>query len=227
MKISGFQKLTLLDFPDKVACIVFVSGCNFRCPFCHNASLVTHIEDSYIEADEIFSYLKKRSGMLDGVVISGGEPTLYSDLPQFIREVKALGFSVKLDTNGTNPEMLRELISENLLDYIAMDIKNTFDKYAVTVGLDSFDTAPIKESIELIMGSNVPYEFRTTVVDTLHNVEDIEEIAQYIEGASAYFLQNFVDSGDVICDSLSPVSAEKTAQMLDFASHYAKKAKIR
>lgn len=227
MKIIGFQKMTLLDFPDKVACIVFTAGCNFRCPFCHNASLVTHIQDEEIDKQEVFVYLKKRVGMIDGVVISGGEPTIHSDLPDFIREIKDLGFAVKLDTNGTNPSMLKHLIEENLCDYVAMDIKNSFDKYALTCGLDSVDVDSVKESINLLLNSNIAYEFRTTVVDPLHNEADIEQIAQYIGGASAYYLQKFVDSGDVISQGMSEVTSEKMAQMLAFANHYAKKAKIR
>ncbi|MBQ5791654.1 MAG: anaerobic ribonucleoside-triphosphate reductase activating protein, partial [Clostridia bacterium] len=162
MQINGFQKLTLLDFPGKVACIVFTPGCNFRCPFCHNASLVTHIDGERIEEEEILSYLKKRQGLLDGVVVTGGEPTLQGDLADFLGKVKALGYAVKLDTNGTSPEKLKTLVEKGLVDYVAMDIKNTAAKYPVTAGCGSAVLGKVEESIDFLLADTVDYEFRTT-----------------------------------------------------------------
>lgn len=203
MKISGFQKMTLLDFPGKVACTIFTFGCNLRCPFCHNASLVLGGAEEEHTEEEILSYLEKRKGLLDGVCITGGEPLLQPDIKDFIGKVKALGYAVKLDTNGCYPEKLKELINGGLIDYVAMDIKNCLSEYPKTVGIKDFDTAPIKESIEFLVNGNVEFEFRTTVVKELHSAESIKALADDISGAKRYFLQNFVDSGDLIGENLS------------------------
>ena len=213
MKIGGFQKLTLLDFPGKVACILFTPGCNFRCPFCHNASLVTHIEGEEISAEEILSYLKKRQGLLDGVVVTGGEPLLQSGLEDFLRQVKALGYAVKLDTNGTFPERLKSLISAGLVDYVAMDVKNSLEKYPATAGCASLDIKKVEESIDLLLEGNVDYEFRTTVTAELHTPQDIVSIANRIKGAKKYFLQNFKDSGDIVSGGNSPVTPQNIEEM--------------
>ena len=203
MKISGFQKMTLLDFPGKVAATIFTFGCNLRCPFCHNASLVLGgAQESYTE-EEILSYLEKRKGLLDGICITGGEPLLQDGIAEFIKSIKDLGYSVKLDTNGCYPEKLKELIDSGLVDYVAMDIKNSLSKYGETVGIKNFDTAPIKESISILINSDIDFEFRTTVVSELHTVEDIKAISEEIRGAKKYFLQSFVDSGDLIGENLS------------------------
>jgi pyruvate formate lyase activating enzyme len=165
MQINGFQKLTLLDFPEKTACIVFTAGCNFRCPFCHNASLVTHIDNSYnVSEEEVFSYLKKRKGLIEGVCISGGEPLLQPDIKEFIQKVKDLGYSVKLDTNGSSPQKLIDLVNSGLVDYVAMDIKNSKEKYPLTAGINNLNMADIEKSVEILKESNIPYEFRTTAV---------------------------------------------------------------
>jgi len=221
MKISGLQKLTLLDFPGKTAATVFTGGCNLRCPFCHNALLVTELEcaEEYSE-DEVLSYLKKRAGILDGVCITGGEPLLQKDIADFIQKVKSLGLSVKLDTNGTNPEKLRELIEAELLDYVAMDIKNSKERYLETVGIPGFEVAPIEESVELLKEGHVDYEFRTTVVRELHTEGDIEKIAEWIKGAPRYFLQNFVDSGNVLKEGLNAHSRETLDSMRFLAGKY-------
>ena len=208
MKISGLQKLTLLDYPGKMACTVFTYGCNFRCPFCHNALLVTEENSDNISEDEFFSFLKKRQGILDGVCISGGEPTLQKDLAEFIRKVKAMGYAVKLDTNGSQPQVLRELAEEKLLDYVAMDIKNSPAKYSLTCGCE-VDMVPIKESISVIMESGLPHEFRTTTVRELHSAEDFSEIADWLKGDSRYFLQHFEDSGNLIGTDLSAFSKDE------------------
>ncbi|MBQ9086204.1 MAG: anaerobic ribonucleoside-triphosphate reductase activating protein [Clostridia bacterium] len=214
MLIHGFQKTTLLDFPEKVACTVFTGGCNFRCPFCHNASLVTHIDPAQtIPEEEIFSYLKKRKGILDGVCVTGGEPLLQPDLARFCRKIHDLGLLVKLDTNGSFPERLNGLLSEGLVDYIAMDIKNALPLYPITCGLDHVPDG-IEESIRLIMSSGLPYEFRTTVVRELHTKESLTELATIIRGAERYFLQSFTDSGDLIGTGLSAYSEEETRAFL-------------
>lgn len=217
MIIKGLQKLTLLDFPGKVACTVFTGGCNFRCPFCHNASLVTHTETAKtIPEEEIFSYLSRRKGILDGVGITGGEPLLQKDIAEFCRKIHALGLLVKLDTNGSFPEQLKALLDAGLVDYIAMDIKNCKTAYAETCGLDdmSAELPKIEESIRLIMRSGIPYEFRTTVVRELHSKEQLIELAKEISGAERFFLQTFTDSGDLIGEGLSAYSAEEMEEIL-------------
>lgn len=208
MKISGLQKLTLLDYPGKIACTVFTYGCNFRCGFCHNALLVTEENSDSISEDEFFAFLKKRQGILDGVCISGGEPTLQKDLYDFIKRVKSMGYAVKLDTNGTNPRLLKSLLEEKLLDYIAMDIKNSIEKYSFTCGCE-VDINAIKESVSIIKESGIDYEFRTTTVREYHTREDFSSIADWLQGGSRYFLQHFEDSGNLIGDCLSPFDKDE------------------
>ncbi len=209
MEFGGFLKLTLLDYPTKTACTLFTKGCNFRCPFCHNASLVMPCEynEHYVE-DDVIAFLKKRQGILDGVCVTGGEPLLYPGLESFLKRVKELGFAVKLDTNGSFPNRLKALVTQGLVDYVAMDIKNTPEKYPLTVGLPSFDVTPIMESVSFLLSGAVDYEFRTTVVEQFHTPQDIGEIAKWIQGAPRYFLQNFEDSGDLIGSDLCAVSRE-------------------
>jgi pyruvate formate lyase activating enzyme len=191
MIFGGFTPLSLIDFPGKIACIVFTIGCNFRCPYCHNPELVDEtVEETYSE-EYILSFLEKRKKMYDGIVITGGEPTMHDDLSAFIQKVKDLGFLVKLDTNGTNPKLLTELIRAKLVDYIAMDVKAPLRNYYRTGGRP-VDIGEIRESIDVLMQGTVPYEFRTTVVKALLTPEDIEGIMHEIEGASQYYLQKFV-----------------------------------
>jgi pyruvate formate lyase activating enzyme len=217
MQFYGFQKLTLLDFPEHVACTLFTAGCNFRCPFCHNASLVTHIGDAEpIDSEEILSYLRKRRGLLDGVCISGGEPLLQDGLEEFIRAVKDMGYAVKLDTNGSLPERLEHLIREGLLDYVAMDIKNRKEKYDVTSGCEGSLPA-VEQSVSLLLAGDLPFEFRTTVTSETHTPEDISSVCDWIKGAKRYFLQNFKDSGDILSSGLSPVSEQVMEHMLALA----------
>ena len=228
MLINGFQKLTILDYPGKVACIVFTPGCNFRCPFCHNASLVTHIDkDTYLNNDEVLDYLKKRQGLLDGVVITGGEPLLQDGIEEFIGEIKALGYSVKLDTNGSFPEKLVSIVEKGLVDYVAMDIKNSKAKYGETIGVESFDIAPIERSVEFLLQDKVDFEFRTTIVDGFHTLDDIQDIVVWLKGAHKYFLQNFVDSGDLIKPDLKPVSAILLKEMQKKATEFIPTVEIR
>ncbi len=230
MQIHGFQKMTLLDFPGKVACTVFTGGCNFRCPFCHNALLVTQIDKGgVIPEAEVLQLLEKRIGLLDGVAITGGEPLLQSDLTDFIRKIKGMGYAVKLDTNGSFPDRLRILLEENLIDYVAMDIKNTVEKYALTVGLEQYDTAAVEESVWLLKSGKVDYEFRTTVVAEYHTVGDFETIGQWIAGAPRYFLQGFTDSGNLIgdADHLHAVPKEIMEQMRAAAAKYVPDTQLR
>ena len=192
MLIGGLQKSSLVDYPGKICAIIFTQGCNFRCPYCHNPELVKpELFEKPIPEDEIFSFLKNRKGKLDAVEITGGEPTLQKDLLDFIRKIKDMGFLIKLDSNGTNPKIVKKAISDGIVDYLAMDVKAPIDKYSETVGVD-VDTVKIKESIDLIMGSGLDYEFRTTIVKSLLSKDDIIKIGKLIQGAKNYFLQRFV-----------------------------------
>ena len=220
--------MTLLDFPGKVACTVFTGGCNFRCPFCHNALLVTKLPEKpdYSE-DEILSFLEKRTGLLDGVAITGGEPLLNPDIADFIRKIRSMGYAVKLDTNGSFPERLKAIVGEGLVDYLAMDIKNRKEKYAETIGLKNLDLSKIEESVEFLKSGAVDYEFRTTVVEQFHTVEDIRAAAEWIGGAKRYFLQNFVDSGELICEEVSGVDKETMLKMKSAAADFVPQTEIR
>ena len=204
MHIHGLQKLSMVDYPGKIAATVFTGGCNLRCPFCHNALLVTELSQSpRIATEEVLAFLRSRRNLLDAVVLSGGEPLLQPPAADFLAQVKAMGFLVKLDTNGCYPTALREILDRELVDYVAMDIKNTPEKYPMTVGLPEFDMNPIHESIQLLKTSGVDYEFRTTVVRQFHTPEDIRAIGAWISGAKRYFLQNFEDSGNLIGSGMS------------------------
>ena len=230
MKISGLMKLTTLEFPEKLACTVFTAGCNLRCPFCHNASLVLKNEQDEISEAEFFEFLKKRQGMLDGFCITGGEPLLQNQIEDFLREIKALGFLVKLDTNGAFPQRLSAIIDAGLVDYVAMDIKNCPEKYPQTCGIQKpFEEffKPYKKSIQILLNSNIDYEFRTTVVDELHTTEDIRKAGQAIKGAKKWFLQCFKDSGDIIGEGLSAPSLDKLNEMKAVALEFAEKCEIR
>lgn len=228
MKIKGLQKLTLLDFPEKLACTVFLGGCNFRCPFCHNASLVRpEGEGEDISEEEFFSFLESRRGRLEGVCVSGGEPTLHRELPEFLKKIKALGFAVKLDTNGYRPEVLRELLSEGLVDYVAMDIKSSPEGYGRCVGIEDLDLKPIYESTAQLMEGKVDFEFRTTVVKELHTKEDIVSIGRWLRGEESFFLQSFKDSGDILCEGMSAYSDEEMKEFEKELKAYIPNAKWR
>ena len=199
MQIAGLQKLTLLDYPGRVACTVFTPGCNFRCPFCHNAPLVLPERlGCDTTEEEVLAFLKKRAGILDGVAITGGEPLLHKDIGAFLEKLRALGFKIKLDTNGSFPELLISLVRGGLVDRVAMDVKNAPELYGKTVGLERFDLAPVERSKDFLLSGEVEYEFRTTVVKGLHTKESLIGAARWIEGAREYYLQQFKDSGDVI-----------------------------
>lgn len=199
MNIHGLNKTTLLDYPQHVACTVFCGHCNFRCPFCHNADLVLNPSSQpCIPEEEFFAFLAKRKNTLEGVCITGGEPTLQSDLTDFIRRIKEQGLLVKLDTNGYRPEILLKLMEENLIDYVAMDIKSSKEGYARAIGLASPDLTAVETSVDILMKNNIPYEFRTTVVKELHSREDLFAIAEWIKGCRAYYLQPYTESEAVL-----------------------------
>lgn len=209
MKICGLLKLTLLDYPGHTACTIFTSGCNFRCPFCHNSSLVLDEADE-IPKDEIFAFIKKRQGLLDGVCISGGEPLMQADIRDFIKNVRDLGYKIKLDTNGSFPEKLISLCDGGLIDYVAMDIKSSPSGYGKAIGIDNYDIKKVDESIKFLLSGSVDYEFRTTAVRGIHTLEDFEKIGKWIHGAKRYFLQNYKDSHNILCNNgLSPFSEEE------------------
>ncbi len=197
MKIQGLQKLTLLDYPGKTACTVFLGGCDLRCPYCHNAELLDGSADALMEEDELLAFLETRRGLLDGVAVTGGEPLLRPELPELLARIRERGFAVKLDTNGTHPEALRRVVEAGLVDYAAMDVKNSPARYAETVGVPDFDLAPVRESAAFLLSGAVEYEFRTTVVRELHDEESFEEIGRWLRGAARCFLQPFAD-----CDSV-------------------------
>ena len=230
MKVTGIQKLTLLDYPGVVACTVFTAGCNFRCPFCHNAMLVLpeQIDDECLTDDEVFGFLKKRRGVLDGVAVTGGEPLLHADMPEFLARVKELGYKIKLDTNGSNPELLSEIIKNKLVDRVAMDIKNAPEEYARTIGLESFDIATVERSKEMLLSGETDYEFRTTVVKGIHTKESLIGAAKWIEGAKEYYLQQFKDSGNLILpDGLSAYDEKQMHALADAVRDYVPTVEVR
>ena len=233
MKIVGIQKLTLLDYPGKVACTVFLNGCNFRCPYCHNAELLDGSAEEVLTVDGLLAFLKKRQGILDGVCITGGEPTLHPELPAMIRSIRALGYAVKLDTNGYRPRVLEELLREGLLDYVAMDLKNGPDAYAQTVGLASVELENIRESIRLLLDSGTEFELRTTVVKPLHSGESLTSMANWLReatngrGVHRLFVQPFVDRETVPVAGLSAPSGEELEQFCRILSGCAEGVVIR
>ena len=210
MHIHGLQKLAMVDYPGKLAATVFTGGCDLRCPFCHNALLVTRLaETPEIPEEAVLDFLASRKGLLDGVVLTGGEPLLQPVAADFLRKVRALGFAVKLDTNGCHPAALADILDQGLADYVAMDVKNSPRRYGETVGVPDFDLAPVEESVRLLQRSAVDHEFRTTLVRELHSEADLDAIAAWLEGAPKYFLQNFVDSGNLIGQGYHGFSPEE------------------
>ncbi len=227
MKFYGFQKMTMLDFPNRVACIVFTGGCNFRCPFCHNALLVTQADNVVYDESEILDYLKKRKGLLDGICISGGEPLLQIGLEDFLVKVREIGLQIKIDTNGSFPARLKSIVEKGLVDYVAMDIKNCKEKYPQTAGTKSVDIQKIEDSVNFLLQGKVDYEFRTTVVSGLHEAKDFEKIGLWIKGAKKYFLQNFVDSGNLIKSGLCAVSLDKLKEFQEIVKPHVEKIALR
>ena len=227
MNIQGFQKLTLLDYPGRTACTVFTGGCNLRCPFCHNADLVRTPMAGPNLTDEVITYLARRRGILDGVCITGGEPLLQPDLIDFLRQVKALGYAVKLDTNGSLPDRLAAVLDTGLVDYVAMDVKSSPAGYPAAVGGEA-DPAVYDRSIRLLRESGLPHEFRTTAVKGLHTPEDFTAIGQWLEGAPRYFIQRFVDSGNLLSDAaISAFSDEEMQKLLNNVTSYIPNAQLR
>jgi len=229
MIIGGLEKFTLLDYPDHLAAIIFTQGCNFRCHFCYNPMLVLPREGadvknikkekgfSLISPEDLFLFLKSRVGRLDGVVITGGEPTLHADLPDFIKKIRVLGYQIKLDTNGTNPKMLADLIEKKLIDYIAMDLKAPFEKYELTVGV-KIDCNNLRKSVKIIKSSGLPYEFRTTVVPDLLRPADFEAMGKIIKGASKWYLQKFKSDTDLVDSEYQAKNAYTNQEMSELAA---------
>lgn len=215
MKICGLQKTTLLDYPGRVAATVFTGGCNFRCPFCHNSELLEGPLKAAYSVEELLAFLRKRRGVLEGVCITGGEPTLYPDLEEFIKSIRRQGLAVKLDTNGYQPEVLIDLCRKGLLDYVAMDIKTSRENYPTVSGVEMLQMERIDESIEFLLSGSIPYEFRTTVVRGLHTAQDFDRIGPWIKGCSEYYLQCFTDTGQILAPGL--YSAFSKDEMLCFA----------
>lgn len=233
VNIAGLQKMTLLDFPGKVACTVFLSGCQFRCPYCHNSELLVGDVPTLMSGEEFLDFLSSRKGLLDAVCVSGGEPTLQAGLPAFLGEIKKRGFAVKLDTNGARPQVLKSLVADGLVDYVAMDIKNSPSRYAATVGLTQYDISAVEESAAFLMTGAVPYEFRTTVVAELHDDESIAEMGEWLVSlndgceASALYLQPFVDRDTVCFSGLSAPQTDALTRFLDVLRPVAQTVQVR
>jgi len=217
MIIAGLQKLTLLDYPEKTACTVFIAGCNFACPYCYNVTLIdkNNKDITPLATDDFFEFLKPKKGLLDAVCISGGEPGVHGQLIDFAGKIKDMGFLVKIDTNGSNPQLHKNLINSGNVDYIAMDIKNTLEKYPETIGIPGYDTTPVEESIKLLMSCDVPYEFRTTVVRDFHTKDDVCNIARMINGAEKYFLQSFDSTKEALCENLTAYTVTQLKEILE------------
>ena len=231
--ICGLQKMTLLDFPGKVACTVFLGGCNFRCPFCHNSELFMGKPEKLMEDEAFFQFLAKRKGLLDGVCVSGGEPTLYKDLPAFLAKIKELGFAVKLDTNGSRPEVVKALVADKLVDYIAMDVKNSPQRYGQTVGLETMPLAPIEETLRFLLEENVDYELRTTLVAQLHDEAAIQDMGVWLTSLvpgvkpKKLFLQSFVDRDTVLFAGLTAPESETTARFAKILEPFVQQVAVR
>lgn len=230
--IAGLQKMTLLDFPGKVACTVFLQGCNYRCPFCHNSGLLTGAGEQLMTDEEFFAFLESRKGLLDGVCVSGGEPTLMADIREFLGRIREMGFCVKLDTNGSRPQVLKALVGEKLVDYVAMDVKNGPSRYGETVGANE-NISALEESLRFLMEDTVDYELRTTLVLPLHDEASVEEMGRWLASLSPgkkprqLFLQSFVDRESVLYDGLSAPAADTVLRWADTLSQYVEKIAVR
>lgn len=227
IQIAGYQKTTLLDYPGHVAATIFLPGCNYRCPFCHNSSLIQEASNHSVSLEEILTFLKKRQNILEGICVTGGEPTLQKELPDFLSTIKQLGYLVKLDTNGSNPTMIKHLLNNNLVDYIAMDIKNSKLNYGTTIGIPGYDLTPIEETITLLKKSTITYEFRTTLVEEYHTQQDIESIATWLSDSPNYYLQNFKLTDSVPNQTLHSVPAETLSSYLSILQKSIPTAQLR
>ena len=235
MKINGLQKLTLLDFPGHVACTVFLAGCNLRCPFCHNSDLLTAEAEAVMDDASLLTFLKSRQGLLEGVAFTGGEPLMRAGLPELMEKIRALGYPVKLDTNGCFPDRLKDVVRAGLVDYVAMDIKNSKERYAVTVGFDdgedtgeaAFDLAPVEESVRFLLEGTVDYEFRTTTVNELHDEDSFRGIGAWIAGARRYYLQPFTDRDTVLYAGLTTPQPETLERYRSIVAPFVREVHIR
>lgn len=228
MNIYGLEKLSLVDYDGYVACTVFTGACNFRCPFCHNASLVVDYANiPPFPMDEFFDYVKKRKGVIEGVCVTGGEPTINSDLPSFIKDIKNLGVKVKLDTNGTNPDMVKLLWQEKLVDYFAMDIKNDKEHYGKIIDIENFDTSKVEKTVDFFLSNDVDFEFRTTLINEFHKEENIEKIGKWIFGTKKYFMQKFKNGENCLTQNLTEVPTQKAQEYLKIISKFVPNAKLR
>ena len=228
MKIHGLQKMTLLDFPGKVACTVFLGGCDLRCPFCHNAELIDGTAPAVMDETELLRFLEKRRGLLEGVAVTGGEPLLRGEeLVSLAEKIRELGYPLKLDTNGTHPERLRRLTEAGLVSYVAMDIKNDPDRYAVTCGMESMDLGSVRESVSLLMEGKTEYEFRTTTVAELHDGDSFRKIGEWIRGAKRYYLQKFTDRDTVAYAGFHAAADDEMRKYLDIVRNYVPDAALR
>ncbi|MBO4927454.1 MAG: anaerobic ribonucleoside-triphosphate reductase activating protein [Clostridiales bacterium] len=227
MKIHGLMKMTLLDFPGLVACTVFLGGCDLRCPFCHNSELLDQGAPAKMEEDELYRFLSTRHGLLDGVVFTGGEPLLRKDIGEVMEKIHDMGFKIKLDTNGTHPDLLMELVEAGLVDYVAMDIKNCPEKFGETIGIPGFDVGNVRKSVAFLLEGKVDYEFRTTVVKGLHDEASMRGIGEWIHGAKRYFLQGFVDRETVPVRGLAPCSEEEMERFREIVSPFVGEASLR
>lgn len=227
MIISGLQKTTLLDYPRHIAATIFLGGCNFRCPFCHNSDLLCGDSDDFLTEEYVLDFLKKRASVLEGVCITGGEPTLHAGLEAFIKKVRMLGLLVKLDTNGYRPDVVKSLCNNGLLDYVAMDIKSGKTGYARAAGLNGLTFSHLEESVDFLLHGDIAYEFRTTVVKELHSAADFKEIGVWLAGCSNYYLQCYMDSGHVLIPGFSACSGEELRSFADIVSPYVQNVALR
>lgn len=231
--IAGLQKMTLLDYPGKVACTVFLQGCNWRCPFCHNSGLLPSSGDAGMDENAFFRFLETRKGLLDAVCVSGGEPTLQPDLPGFLLKIKSLGFSVKLDTNGSRPAVLKKLVDMGAVDYVAMDIKNSPARYARTCGISSLRLADVEASIQYLVSGTLPHEFRTTVVSPLHDAVSIREMGSWLSSLvpgqkpQTLFLQRFADRDTVLFSGFSAPDDDEMKHFVSLLSPYVSHVSVR
>jgi len=224
MIVCGFEKFSMVDYDTKIACTVFTGGCNFRCPFCHNGSLVIgNLQAQQIDINEVYDYLEKRKGLVDAVCVTGGEATLQKDLPEFYERVRSMGYMTKLDSNGLKPDVLKSLLDKNLLDYVAMDIKNSKAKYPLTTGVENVDLSKIEESVNILKSSSIEYEFRTTLIKEFHTFDDMKEIAEWVNGAKRYFMQHYKDNDG--CISHGYTAIEK-AEAEEFKKLFENKVQI-
>lgn len=227
MKIHGLQKMTLLDYPGQVACTVFLGGCDFRCPFCHNAELLSVDAPAEMDDAEFLSFLDKRKGLLDGVTVTGGEPLIRPEIISFLQAIREKGFLIKLDTNGNHPDRLMEIVNAGLVDYVAMDIKNSPEKYGETIGIPSFDLSKVRRSVDFLLEGKVDYEFRTTVVKPFHDESSFQRIGEWIAGANKYFLQQYVERDTVLGENLEAFSSEEMDHFLKIVAPHVKESALR